>query len=588
MDNESTLFVDLVVVMGAAFAGGFAARVLRLPPLLGYLAVGVIIGPNVSGLITNLENVGAIAEFGVVLLLFVVGIEISFRDLRKLGRVPVVAAGVQIAATVAVGYGIGIGFGWDVNQAVVLGFIIALSSTMVVLKTLSDRGELQSLHGRILTGIMVVQDLVFVVMIAVIPSLGRDGGTPLAELALGFLKAAVVLVAIAVFGGKVFPWLLRRVAGMGSREVFLLTVVAITFTSAALTQEVGLSAALGAFLAGLVLSESDFGHRALVEILPLRDVFSSVFFVSLGMLADPAIIGSDAGRLAAVVAIVIVFKFAVTAGLVRGLGYLPHTALLAGFGMVQFGEFSFVLTNVAQGEGVVDDDFLSLIITAAVLTMALTPGVMEGGARLVDRLSRRLRWLRPYRPTEALAEEGLSHLRDHVIIAGMGRVGSLVAQSLLARKVPFVGIDLDPRGVDQCRERGQHAINGSSSNEVVLRAARVRFAKVMVLATGDPTSAYVTAQHARRMNPNLQIVARVHWREEGERLKTLGIDEVVWPEMEAGLEILRHTLLSYGDAGDDVDLLVSDLRDHLAFGTGLGQEHALPEEGLGPEPHSKG
>lgn len=586
MDIENTFFVDLVAVMGAAFVGAITARLLRLPLLLGYLAAGVIIGPHVAGLITNQEDVGTIAEFGVVLLLFVVGIEISFRDLRKLGRVPVVAGVVQVAATVAVGYGVGVGFGWDVNQAVMLGLVISLSSTMVVLKTLNDRGELHSLHGRLLTGIMVVQDLIFVGMIAVIPLLGDDAGSPLLELGLGLLKATVALVAMAVFGSRIFPWLLRRVAGLGSREVFLLTVVAITFTSAALTQQVGLSAALGAFLAGLVLSESDFGHRALAEILPLRDAFASVFFVSLGMLADPAIVATDPGTLAAVVATVVIFKFAITAGLIRSLGYLPQTGLLVGLGMVQFGEFSFTLTNLAVDLGAVDGEFLSMIVTAAVLTMALTPGVVSGGTWLVDRLGRRFRLLQPYRQADLDADERTSRLRDHVIVVGMGRVGSLVAQSLRDRGIPSVGIDLDPRSVDQCREQGQPAINGSSSNEVVLRAARVEFAKVMVLATGDPISAYVTAQHALHLNPNLQIVARVHWREEGERLKTLGIDEVVWPEMEAGLEILRHTLLIFGDTAESVDLLVDDLRDHLAFGAALGQEDELPEEGLGPEPRS--
>ena len=566
MGAEQDFFLDVVVAIGAAFVGALAARMLRLPPLLGYLAVGIIIGPHVAGLVTNLDDVRTLADFGVVLLLFAVGIEISSRDIRTLKH-PIVAVGIlQMLATGAVAYLVGIGLGWNLEQSLVLGVVVSISSTMVVLKTLTDRGELTSLHGRLLTGLMLVQDLVFVGLIAILPAFGGEDGFSVGELGLGALKAAGALLVMALVGAKLIPLLLRRVAGFGSREVFLLTVVAITFAAAALTQEVGLSAAVGAFLAGLALSESDFGHRALSEIVPLRDIFAALFFVSLGMLADPAILGSDLGTLAAVVGTIVVLKFVATAGLIRGFGYLPHTALLVGLGMVQIGEFGFVLTDSATDLGIADEAFLSLVVMAAVITMGLTPPLMATGYETIACLGKRFRLLRPYRQADIASGGRLPPLSGHVVVAGLGRIGSLVAQSVKDRDIPLVAVELDPYLVSHWRSLGHHAINGSIANEHVLTAARIRHARLLVLATGDPSAAQVAVEYCRRINPDLDIVARVHWREEGESLKRLGVTEVVWPEMEAGLEMLRHTLLRYEASPTEVEPLIEGLRNELSFG----------------------
>ncbi len=584
MNEQTDLFVDIVIIMAVAFGGGLVARALRLPVLLGYLAVGIIIGPNGAEVIQDIDNVNILAEFGVILLLFAVGVEVSFGDLRKLRNVAVGGGALQIAATFALGYLIGRGFGWDGGQSLVFGLIVSLSSTMVVLKLLSDRGELRSLHGRVLTGMLIVQDLAFIPMIAILPAIGGDDGFSMLELGLGVLKAVVLLAITVTLGARLVPMVLERVARFGSREIFLLTIIAITFSAAAATREVGLSAALGAFVAGLVLSESDFGHRALSEIVPLRDVFSALFFVSLGMLADPSVITDDTGTVVAVVAGVIGIKFLVTATLVRGFGYLPHTALVTGLGMGQIGEFSFILATAALSREIVDDNFMAVIVLSAVLTMGLTPLTLAGGTRLIDRLTRRFRFLRPHRPGDSeRSEERGPRLRDHVVIAGMGRIGSLVGQSLQEHNVPFIAIDLDPYIAAQSRDRGQYGIHGSSANDIVLNAARIRFAKLLVVATGDPASAYVTVENALRINPKLDIVARVHWREEGERLKALGVTEVVWPEMEAGLEILRHTLNARHTKPKEVDSLVARLREHLSFGPTAPVE-ALPTDGIGEPP----
>ncbi len=565
---DDSLFSDIVVLFLAAFGGGLIARSLRLPMLLGYLAVGMVVGPHGFGLVGNVETVQTLAEFGVILLLFAVGVEISIQNLVRLGRVVVFVGLAQVVSTAAIGYGVGLLLGWSGAQAAALGLVVSMSSTMVVLKALIDRGELQSLHGRLLTGLLLMQDLAFVAMVAVLPALGDDGLFSPSELGLGLLKAAGVLIPVVLLGGRLIPWLLRYSGVLGSREAFIVAVVAITFATAALTRSIGLSAALGAFVAGLALSESDFSHRALGEVVPLRNTFAALFFVSLGMLTDPGYLVDHADVIVAVVALVVVVKFTVTALLLWSVGFLPHTALLTGVGMVQVGEFSFILAGVATTQGIVDDEFLPLTVTVAVVTMAITPWALAGGAWAAARLSMRTRAFRPYLPGRGRAVRAADRrprLQGHVVLAGLGRVGSLVAQELSSQGIPIVVIDMDPRRVERSLRAGLYAIHGDSGNPTVLEAAMVGQAKMLAISLNDPVETLLTAQHALRMNPSLDVVARVGWREEGERLIALGVAEVVWPEMEGGLEILRHTMLRTGNDDQAVESLLDTLRRNLAF-----------------------
>ena len=569
MNLEGGLFTDLVVIFAAAAGGGLAARMLRLPVLLGYIALGVLIGPDVFKFVDDPERVETFANLGVILLLFAIGIEISFREIYQLTRVVVGAGIVQIVLSAAAVYPLGLYvLGLQHEEAAVLGLVASLSSTMVVLKTLSDRGELHSLHGRILTGVLLIQDLAFVPMIALLPAL--SGGDFLTDLGMGLLKAGVLLGLMAVLGSKGIPWLLGRITNLGSREIFIVTVVAVTFVAAAATESFGLSAALGAFVAGLLLSETDFAHRALSEVVPLRDTFSALFFVSLGMLTDPGFIVDNLGLVLPLVASIIFVKFAVTAVLVRGFGFLPNTALLTGLGMGQIGEFSFILVGSATSLGIVDHDFLTLIVVSAVITMGLTPLLLSGGSLAVNRLGDRVAFFRPHR-LESDGSDGLSPpMRGHAIVCGLGRVGHLVADELTEHNVPMIGIDLDPYVVAEWKKLGHQAILGSSDSETVLEIAGVKYARLMVISVGDSAAAWLTAQHAFRLAPDLDIVARVNWREEGERLQELGVQEVVWPQMEAGLEMLRHSLNRYNTDPAEVESLVENLRNHLSFGDSNG------------------
>ena len=320
---DDHLFVDLVTVVCAAFVGGFLARLIHLPPVLGYLAVGMLIGPYGLGrvdadwldfaTVADEATVHTLAELGVVLLVFAIGIEISFRELMSLGRVIVFGGLAQIILCALLITPVGIALGFDLTTAVILGMVGALSSTMVVLKTLSDLGELNSLQGRLMTGFLLLQDLMFIPMIAMLPALDGSGGptSVLTEVGLGVLKAAIVIGGVALLGMKIVPWAMSKITVMGSREMFVLMVVATAFAIAALTHQVGLSAALGAFVAGLLLSESDVGHWALAEIAPLRDVFGVLFFASLGLLTDPVFVIDNYAMVLAMWGAVVAIKFAV-------------------------------------------------------------------------------------------------------------------------------------------------------------------------------------------------------------------------------------------------------------------------------------
>ena len=574
---ESHLFVDLVTVVIAAFLGGVAARALRAPPVLGYLAMGMIIGPYVAGrtgdewlhfaTVADVDTVHRLAEIGVVLLVFAIGIEISFRELMSLGKVIVIGGILQITVTAALLAPIGIVLGFDISTAIILGMVGALSSTMVVLKTLTDRGEIHSLHGRLLTGFLLMQDLVFILMIAMLPALDGSGGAVdvLKEAGWGVLKTVVVIGGVALLGIKVMPMVMSRITLLGSREVFVLMVVALVFAISGLTSFVGLSAALGAFVAGLLLSESDIGHWALAEVAPLRDVFAALFFASLGMLTDPVFIVHNYADVLVVIGAAVVIKFIITTVIVRVSGYLPSTALLTGVGLGQIGEFSFILVAGALALGVVEQSFHSLIVVSAVLTMAAGPPMITGGTKLVSVLSGRFRVLRPYRIGDPHGEERPRQMFGHVVICGLGRVGSLVAQEMREHNVPFTVVDLDPRTLDEWRVNGYHTVLGSSDREEVLRAARVPQAGLLVITTGDPVSVEMTAYRALQLQPELDIVARVRARSEGEDLQKMGVQEVVWPEMEAGLEIVRHSLTLYQTPDYEVDRVIYQLRERLSF-----------------------
>ena len=567
MELGTELFDDIVVILLAAGAGGLVARLLRLPPLIGYLVAGAIVGPQALALVTELEDVHTLAEFGVILLLFAVGVEISLTDLRRLGWRVLVASVGQITLTIAVGYGIGTALGWDARSSLVAGMALSLSSTMVALKTLNDRGELGTLHGRMAAGMLLVQDLAFVPMMAVLAALGGEGASLARELAVSAAKAAGILAVVLFVGSYGLPWLLKRVALVGARESFVVTVMAATLGAAALTSWAGLSAPLGAFVAGLVLSESDWaGHRALSEVVPVRDVFAALFFVSLGMLTDLGFLADHMGAVALFIGASIVVKFLLVSALVRAVGYLLDTAGRTGFLMIQIGEFSFIVAGAAVTMGVAGEELLPLIITAAVATMAVTPGVVAAGSKSLTTLRARSTFLERHLAGVSGAEAALGRaptLREHVVVAGYGRVGALIVQEVRRLGLPCVVIESDPAIVSHNAGKDSLLIFGDATNSAVLTAAGVQHARLFVAALPEHVSALVAVQHARRLNPQVRIVSRAGRQEEVRALEGVGADAVVWPELEAAVEMTRVSLLDAGVAKPVVEELVEEARAEM-------------------------
>ncbi len=566
MEHGTELFDDIVVILVAAGVGGLSARLLRLPPIIGYLVAGAIVGPHALGMVTQLEDVQTLAEFGVILLLFAVGVEISLTDLRRLGWRVLVASGGQITLTIAVGYGIGTALGWDARASLTAGLALSLSSTMVALKTLNDRGELGTLHGRLAAGMLLVQDLAFVPMMAVIAALGGEGESLATELAISAAKAAVILVGVWFVGSLGLPWLLKRVALVGARESFVVTVMAAALGAAALTSWAGLSAPLGAFLAGLVLSESDWaGRRALSEVIPVRDVFAALFFVSLGMLTDVGFLASHLGEVALFIGASIVVKLFLIYTLTRALGYLPDTATRTGSMMIQIGEFSFIIAGTAVALGVAGDEVLPVIITAAVVTMGVTPGFVATTSKTLMSLRTRSTFFERHLAGATGAETALERgpvLQGHVVIAGYGRVGAFIVQEVSRLGLPYIAIESDPAIISRAAD-DDSLIYGDATNDAVLTAAGVQHAQLFVAALPEHVSALVAVQHARRLNPEIRIVSRAGRQEEVHALEGVGADAVVWPELEAALEMMRVSLLDVGVAKPVVEELVEEARAEM-------------------------
>ncbi len=581
MEPGTELFDDIVVILVAAGAGGLGARLLRLPPIIGYLLAGAVVGPHALGMVTQLDDVQTLAEFGVILLLFAVGVEISLTDLRRLGWRVLVASTGQITLTIAVGYGIGTALGWDAQASLTAGLALSLSSTMVALKTLNDRGELGTLHGRMAAGMLLVQDLAFVPMMAVIAALGGEGDSLATELAISAAKAAVILAGVWFVGSLGLPWLLKRVALVGARESFVVTVMAAALGAAALTAWAGLSAPLGAFLAGLVLSESDWaGRRALSEVIPVRDVFAALFFVSLGMLTDAGFLISHMGEVALFIGASIVVKLFLIHALVRAVGYLPDTAARTGFLMIQIGEFSFIVAGTAVAMGVAGEELLPLIITAAVVTMGITPGFVTAATRVLTSLRARSAFFERHLAGAAGAESALERaptLREHVVIAGYGRVGSFIAQEVSGLGLPYIAIESDPAITSRKTADSDSLIYGDATNDAVLTAAGVQHARLFVSALPEHVSALVAVQLARRLNPAVRIVSRAGREEEVRALESVGADAVVWPELEAALEMMRVSLLDVGVAKPVVEELVEEAR--VEMGEFASEEEPSPGEG---------
>ena len=533
---------DIALILVAALIGGIAARTLGLPLILGYIAAGVLVGPKTLGpSVGNIHQIELLAEIGVALLLFTIGLHFSLRELAPVRRVALVGTPLQMGLTIAFGYGLGrvlLGLGWV--ESVWLGALISLSSTAVVLKTLGEQGILGTLSARVMVGMLIVQDLAIVPLLTVLPVL-KDVGEGLPELGLALLKAAVFIAAMLFLGSRILPLILARLATWGSRELFLVCVVAIGLGVGYVTYLVGLSFAFGAFVAGMVLSESDYSHQALAEVEPLRDVFAMIFFVSVGLLIDPAFLWEKAGTIALVVALVLLVKGLIFGGVARAFGYANIAPFAIGLGLFQVGEFSFLLAREGISENAISRGTYSLVLATAAVTMALTPVAARLAPVLYGRYRRRF-------PREPLQTFNLpqSGLRGHAVVAGYGRVGSFVARLLHRLGKPFVVVEANPSRADEARRAGFPTVYGDASTVPVLEAAGVGEARLIVLAFPDAITASLAVERAKRLAPEAEVLVRAESVEQLGDLGRLGVYEAVQPELEAGLELARQAIARLG------------------------------------------
>jgi CPA2 family monovalent cation:H+ antiporter-2 len=549
---------DIALILIAALVGGVVAQRLGLPLILGYILAGVIVGPNTAGpTVGEVHQIELLAEIGVALLLFTIGLHFSLDELAPVRRVALIGTAVQMALTVAFGYGLGrlLGFGWQ--ESVWFGALLSLSSTAVVLKTLSEQGVMGTLSSRVIIGMLIVQDLAVVPLIILLPELGNIG-EGFSELGVAALQAAVFIAVMVVFGRRVFPWLMARVAAWNSRELFLISVVAIGLGVGYGTYLFGLSFAFGAFVAGMVLSQSDYSHQALADVEPLRDVFAMLFFVSVGMLLDPEFLLENAGVVALVVLLVFAVKGLLFAGVVRAFGYGNIVPFAVGLGLFQVGEFSFVIARVGLDAEAISQRSYSIMLTTAVITMALTPFA----TRLAPILYGRWREKFPREPlmTFNVPERGL---RDHVVIAGYGRVGTFVARLLGRLERPFVVVDSNPGRTDEARDSGYPTVFGDAGTVAVLEAAGVRRARLVIVTIPDPVGARLVVERVRSINPNVHVVVRSTTVEQLDELGRLGVYEAVHPESEAGLELGRQALYHLGVTVGDIQRFADEVRREL-------------------------
>jgi CPA2 family monovalent cation:H+ antiporter-2 len=529
---------DIILLIVVGFACGLVLHRLGQPLVLGYILAGVILGPNTAGFtLANTHEIELLAEIGVALLLFALGLEFSLKDLRPVRGIALIGTPIQMLLTIGVGTLIGPLLGLDWRESVWLGALISLSSTMVILKTLMAQGLLGTLSSKVIIGVLIVQDLAVIPLMVVLPQLSQaDGGV--APVAFAALKAAVFIAAMVLLGTRILPRLIGHIAKLGSRELFLLAITAIGLGIGYVTHLVGLSFAFGAFVAGLVLSESDYGHQALSDIIPLRDLFGLLFFASVGMLLDLRFLVAHLGQVMLLVLAVSLSKGLIFAVLARVFRYGNVVPIAMAFGLFQIGEFSFVLARVGLSTGSIDHDLYSLVLTTAIMTMAMTPLVSGQTGRVYE-------WVRKRAPVRQFETKNLpaTGLRNHIVLAGAGRVGLQIAQVLHRLGFSIVIVELDSRRVEQAQEAGMPVIFGDASHEIVLEAASIAAARLLVVSTPEMMVTRSIVVHARAKNPGLEVVARTSDPHFMAVFKELSVRDVVLPEFETGLEMTRQALV---------------------------------------------
>ncbi len=561
---EIPLFKDIIILFGLSMAVLFICHKVRIPAIVGFLLTGLIAGPHGLGLITADKEVKVLAEIGVVMLLFTIGMEFSIKDLIRIKRAVLLGGSCQVLLTIAAVFFLLRQADLKFGESIFAGFLISLSSTAIVLKLLQERAEMESPHGQTTLGILIFQDIIIVPMIIFTPLLAGSAGGAGLSLPLLLAQAVGIILLVIVGAQWVVPKILYLIARTRSRELFLLTIVFLCLAVAWLTHSMHLSLALGAFLAGLTISESPYSHQALGNILPFRDIFTSFFFLSIGMLLDIRFLFGHPALVFLLTLGVILLKSLVATAATLLLGVPFRTAVLVGLGLSQVGEFSFILSETGLQYGLLGGETFQVFLSVSVLTMAATPFVIASGQGIAGFLSRlpmpkKLQTgLYPFQGLNG-ARKGPG-LKNHLIVVGFGIMGRNVTRTAQLASIPYLIIEMNPKTVRVEKKKGEPIFYGDAGQEAVLEHANIKEARVIVLVIADPAATQRITVMARRLNPNVHIITRTRFVQEMTHLYELGANEVIPEELETSVEIFSRVLTRYLIPRDEIERLVGELR----------------------------
>ena len=612
MPHETELIATIVMSLVMAFAGGFVATKVRLPPLVGYLLAGVAIGPFTPGYVGDQALANQLAEIGVILLMFGVGLHFSIGDLMAVRKIAIPGALGQIAVATVLGTAIALLWGWSFGAGLVFGVALSTASTVVLLRALEERGALDSGAGRIAVGWLIVEDLAMVLALVLLPALagvlggdprglaGQAGGGSLwLTLGLTLAKVAVFLVLVLVVGQRVIPWILKQVARTGSRELFTLAVLAIALGIAYGSAELfGVSFALGAFFAGVVLAETDFSHRAAADSLPLQDAFAVLFFVSVGMLFDPSIVIREPLATLTVLGVILIAKTVAAFGIVLAFGYQLQTALLVSASLAQIGEFSFILAGLGVQLGLLPTEGRDLILAGALLSIMANPAAFAITGRIGARQAAKAGAASPAAEQRGTEEPVLDAgppipAADHAIVVGWGRVGRIVVEGLESMDLPTAVIEQDRQRTIELRAMGVPTVLGDAAASGVLEHAHAATAKVLVLAAPESFQTERIIELARAQNPEIEIAVRASSESEVAALAKQGVGLAIMGEREVAFGLMDYALRRLGTPANATQVFIQTMRgtgeggaferrpEELARGTPELRAHREPEDKVG-------
>lgn len=569
--NQFTLAYELLIVLLSAFIGGIIAKKLRLPLLVGYILTGLVSGSIIKTYIPYGGNLQNIAEIGVALLLFTLGLEFTLQKLKELGEIIMFASFIQILIIIIFGIIIFPFLGFDFYEALFLGSIASLSSTVIAVKIISDRGELQTLHGELSCGWLFMQDIYTLPLLIILTTLGKINTTSTFQLSSLFalfqsiLIAALAFISVFFIGRTIIPKVIEKIADLRSRELLLISAIIICLAFASFFQMIGFSFALGAFLAGILLSSSSAHHGIFAEVRPLKDLFSVVFFVTLSFMMQSEVIFSSWSLILAIVLIIMLVKFLVTVFITLFLGFHTKTAFLVGFSIASVGEFSFIMALAAYQSGLISSTFYSLIIAICLFSLIISVPLQAYSAVIYYILRFNMsKYLKPineyfisFEKNKNIKEQLLT---NHVVVLGYGRVGKYICQALALAAIPYIVIDYNHHLVKKLRETGTFVIYGDPAEIDVLRFANIVSAKVLILAYADRHTMETIVTNALTLNPDIRFLCRCHYEEDKKKLISLGVEAVYQPEFEAAIAISEKLLTVYNIERQEINKKITQIK----------------------------